>query len=926
MVLRANKFTSFKDLTTEEFLEPTTDESWLTANLTSTANSNVKINQIADDFLQYAKYKKEEEIRKLHKQQEKVYSEYEKAIGKKGKEAYKPIMQLDKNGKETGNFISPFVIEYWRELEKFNDEINHSENPGQEKEAIKRKYKWISENANIMTEQIYNSKDEKVFSKDIYDLQSDMIESFKSQLKEHENFLYESDIYKNEDGTLKEGAEENINAAIEDFKNQHSPYYYWQTGGMRGSTEFIVRPVPKDKWKDPRFDIVTNPKNSKYNEAVNKMFNATLDIMSELTSNLPQGQVGNKYDNFFPQMKAQDKLSDRIKGAPRSWITENIPGEVDNTITIGLKKYKTTPISMIKKDLLAEELEYDVAKVISAFTEMSIHYKYMDQVAPLASASVDILNTILETEKVGSKNSYLKDAYDRTRTKKGELKNAKAHLQYVIDTLIYRDAKSPEGITKFKLYSNKEKKKIASLKIQVQNGEITKEQYDKEVGLLGKYVTGSKTLDSLVQYTYLKALSVPNFVAPVVNRTFGFMSNLSYSAAGKDFNESDLLRATRIVHGALLSSVASKSQIEYVEKVYEWFAKTGLLGSLYENPYGEKKSWTEKLTILQEKAEFLNQGEVIMAMLLHQKIKAENGTEVSVWEAYKMKDGSLVWNEEKMGKMTKPEEGQTFQDKTDVKGVVKNIAIENFNEYRFREKIKAVVERIHGDYSNPMMAKKTSVGRALMLFKTWIPAAWKERIGNEKYDDRLGRISKGRYRSLFGGKDQFGNDLNFGDMMKVLGKALVYSKLFTGESAYANLSEVDQENLKRAIRELIVVLTLASLMLVLRSLGSDDPDEKKFINFVNNVLGKSITDLTLFANPYSFAGLGKTVAPVMITVTNLVSIFPEIAKLASGNGYYKAGMFKDRLRLEKYLYKNFIVSSSTLGFIGSLNQEYNPYK
>ena len=58
-----------------------------------------------------------------------------------------------------------------------------------------------------------------------------------------------------------------------------------------------------------------------------------------------------------------------------------------------------------------------------------------------------------------------------------------------------------------------------------------------------------------------------------------------------------------------------------------------------------------------------------------------------------------------------------------------------------------ILNRNHGDYTNPIQAKKYLAGRLIMSFKTWIPNTVNNHFGAE-HTDLEGNTTKGLYMSL----------------------------------------------------------------------------------------------------------------------------------------------------------------------------------
>lgn len=135
---------------------------------------------------------------------------------------------------------------------------------------------------------------------------------------------------------------------------------------------------------------------------------------------------------------------------------------------------------------------------------------------------------------------------------------------------------------------------------------------------------------------------------------------------------------------------------------------------------------------ISSRVEYYNQVPIMIAMLRTMKIKDTEGNESSIWDAMN-KDTGLLKAE--------------FRSDENVSNWEK---LTGDNYLQFKNKIGEAITKAHGNYDElrGMMAKSTLAGKALMMFKTWLPAQLYWRFANEQTNIKTGAKVKGRYRSF----------------------------------------------------------------------------------------------------------------------------------------------------------------------------------
>ena len=120
-------------------------------------------------------------------------------------------------------------------------------------------------------------------------------------------------------------------------------------------------------------------------------------------------------------------------------------------------------------------------------------------------------------------------------------------------------------------------------------------------------------------------------------------------------------------------------------------------------------------------------------------------------------------------------------------------------------------------------------------------------MGDEKYNEQLGRNVKGFYRSI-------------GENSKVFLKLALMQK-----DGLTSLSPVDQANLKKGMVEMIVILGTMAAGLMVKSLGDDDDDDKMVTNLLLNQIYRLESDMTFYLSPGSFNRILSSPIPAIRT-------------------------------------------------------------
>lgn len=449
------------------------------------------------------------------------------------------------------------------------------------------------------------------------------------------------------------------------------------------------------------------------------------------------------------------------------------------------------------------------------------------------------------------------------------------------------------------IYSEEDKKKIVEIETAIASGKLSKEESDALAKIranLGKTRSATAVFDSFM--AWIRTLRIGyNISSAVTNLMEGTSSNMILAATGDYFNPKEIYFGYHVAKLSFLKNVtfgaaelplARKSR-KLMDKFRVLMDSKNELQKSTVRTYASKFSWLSPHE-LNQRVEYINQSPVMIAMLRSMEITGSKGQKSSVWDAYDT-NGKLK------AEFRTPENIKDWED------------LQGDNYLGFKQKLHKGIVLAHGNYDElrGMMAKSNTAGKALMMFKTWLPMQLYNRFATEQYDVQTGVNYKGRYWSytkgtaslhlgtvggvafgpigfVLGGAAGYaiGNffgkesDLSFLQETVVATKALAKKiigmpvNLIAGKQliddsgkefdSWARLgtdnevTEQDVKNLKANMADIALQLTWFSLMLTIKGMLWDDEDEpdswsRLVHNSVVNKLNNLSSQAAMYVNP-----------------------------------------------------------------------------
>lgn len=903
MVKYANKVSYRADFS-EKLFDALEDEGMVSRMVFGASMSNSELVKIVDDIIQKAAYKINEETLNKDKELTDWLTKIQKHLGIKDEvKISERFHQLDKNGKWTGGIVSKIKQDYFDTVSDLSEKANITGNWAPF-------FKFLADNTYEMLESEFksylaqkeaktgfnigkissqkNSKGEYVFQEKDFIKQEELIAKYESHREAYKKDTLSTGNFLDANGEfLTEDHENTFLAIMDDWDMKNNPWYKTKGRNRNPFAHYRVRDRIDSRWFDAKFAAIEKDPVLKefydfYRERM-KDNDASLPYHKKEQSNLiysvrktmAEEMVGHR--GFA---KATALMKDKAMGL----VMAESQSDLEGRAIVGDKIYKNIPVGMLYTSLTGEERSPNIFKALKKHTDVATNYKFKVKVEPIANAAQDIIDNMsavrgvtTEEGKTLKKSKHTGQAHQQ----KAALFNTRARLQYLVDATLHGESQSAP--------------------------DLHGEGFKSSTGETVKF-SGSKLIDSLIKLKYLQALSVPNIISPTVNLAVGAVNNYSYAAGGIDFDSMSLTKAYPKMISAISRNMGTAFHIKDFEQVVTWLVRLDILPDINSAAFEDSATWDKWLTILQSKGEYINQGATMVAYLMYNKVKDKNGKDVSLLDAYKTENGKLVWNTELMGEQTNPDSNEIISK--DGRGV---------NLFRLSQKIKGINEYIHGDYNSKQEIKKTATGRAIALFKTWIFATTEHRFGAQRYESRLQRDVKGRYRSYFSATTQDGIELSIKKILPLLLKAIVSGK------AFDVLSDLDKVNLKRNLRELQILgaITLLTMMAMGAGDDEDDPVKMRALNILINLASKTQSDLEFYLNPASMSSIANNAIPIIGTMTDMVKIGTTFYGTILGDGIYKTGPFKGQSKFVVAVGRTFPVTNGAVKMWNYSAQQFN---
>lgn len=445
------------------------------------------------------------------------------------------------------------------------------------------------------------------------------------------------------------------------------------------------------------------------------------------------------------------------------------------------------------------------------------------------------------------------------------------------------------------IYSDEDKRKLGEIEtlLKTETDKDRREELIKTKESLGKARTATATFDNI--WAWIRTLRLGyNVSSATTNFMEGVTSNMILSAGGEYFDPKEIYYGYHVIKSSFIKNITfgkvettlARKNRKLMDKFNVVMDSKNELQKSSGKSYASKFSWMNPHE-LNQRVEYINQSPIMIAMLRTQKIKDKNGVEKSIWDAMD-KEGKLT------SEFRTPENVKNWEELTG-------------DDYLlFKQRLHKAIVLGHGNYDEirGMMIKSGTAGKALMMFKTWLPMQLYWRFATEQDDIQSGTTGyRGRYWSY--GKGTAALHLGivgtaaFGPLGAIAGSALGYvlgnyfgtdsgvpmlkevvesSKVLlkkvvgmpvnviagrkvigTGENAFdswvkGDFTKQDARNLRANMADITIQLAWLALILAVKGMFWDDDDEPEDAERIaHNILVNKLMQLSsqaaMYVNP-----------------------------------------------------------------------------
>jgi len=238
---------------------------------------------------------------------------------------------------------------------------------------------------------------------------------------------------------------------------------------------------------------------------------------------------------------------------------------------------------------------------------------------------------------------------------------------------------------------------------------------------------------------------------------------------------------------------------------------------------------------LQTVAEKINQGSVAIAVMKGITVKDKNGNEHSLYDVLP-----------ETGILDDQYTSDEFPGLTGIDLIVSVVT----------NKIRPVNMKASGDYLSPLEIEASVLGKAMLVFKKYLPEMWVARLGGTRIDYNTGEEIEGRFISA----------------LKVI------------KNVYNNVESTDGQKRRAyaALAEVLVGYLIKLTMMALSGLACDTPEckeQKPAILYSLNLANRLSDDILTFIHPAYAVKVTENMFAATTTIKNLWTLGDNIISL-----------------------------------------------
>jgi hypothetical protein len=237
----------------------------------------------------------------------------------------------------------------------------------------------------------------------------------------------------------------------------------------------------------------------------------------------------------------------------------------------------------------------------------------------------------------------------------------------------------------------------------------------------------------------------------------------------------------------------------------------------------------------------------------------------------------------------------------------------------FRAAVKKATKIILGNSTSDdiNLIRTTSLGMALMQFRSWIPQMFKERFGELYKDDDLDIYQQGKVSLLI--TELFSKRI--GQLVKGFipfagNQSMIDAARVRYQEERAQAFELGQEfditegeyvdmylgNVRSAMREIMIVLAFMALLYAVKPGDDDDEEYKGMRKYLARAMSKYYNEFAFYYNPLEFTNLINAPFPVVNLGIDVMNLFKHTLEQAYGGATGNVE-YQDDAKPLKYLGK-----------------------
>lgn len=597
------------------------------------------------------------------------------------------------------------------------------------------------------------------------------------------------------------------------------------------------------------------PKSNAYNKLNNtqkEYYDLIINMRKEALDKLPPREQDALYTapqihkDWLERTKSSKSLKDGLstvwESVKDAWVVREDDTRYGTLTNISGKKIQILPTYFINKLQDMNDLSLDVTSGMAAFMGMYAEYDEMNQVINSLELTRDFVRSreSIEYKKdkpIMQKIDYLGRKIERVVTKSQSDNRLIGRLDAFFDSNVYKQHVKDEGTF----------------------GRISENLLIKYPALLNLSVnvlTSISNVANATTMTNIEAFAKEHFTPTQLAKSDSRYATLLPEHMGQIGNRVNTSKMT------LLNEMFNILQGEEQSFKNPKMREKGLVRFIKNTP----------LSFLQNCGEHYVQMRTALAVIDNYKLKDKNGKEVSLYDALEINAKS------KYRKSLQIKEGYTKLDGTEF--------TEN-DRFQLENKIRYINKQINGAYNmaDRGAIQQFALGKAAMLFRRWMPAAYMRRFGSQKYSFETGDLREGYYRTT----GHFINML-FQDLKQ--GQFLLTTRL-------KELSPAEKANLKRALTEGVqfILISIASALIS----GGDDKDRGWLEQMSTYEILRLQTELgALF--PFQTGFINSTLTITQTPLAGMTSLqkLEDMFNFTEYGDVLKSGPYKGHTKFYKY--------------------------